>query len=62
MKEVENIVNSRPLTVNNMMSPGATEPLTPNHLLTMKVKVLMPPPGVFLIEDLYSNKRWQKVQ
>ena len=62
MKEVQNIVNSRPLTVNNMMSPGAPEPLTPNHLLTMKVKVLMPPPGVFLREDLYSNKRWRRVQ
>ena len=47
MKEVQNIVSSRPLTVNTMMSPGAPEPLTPNHLLTMKVKVLMPPPGVF---------------
>lgn len=62
MKEVQNIVNSRPLSVNNMMSPGAPEPLTPNHLLTMKVKVLMPPPGVFLREDIYSNKRWRRVQ
>lgn len=62
MKEVQNIVNSRPLTVNTMMSSGAPEPLTPNHLLTMKVKVLMPPPGVFLREDLYSNKRWRRVQ
>ena len=62
MKEVQNIVNSRPLTVNTMVSSGAPEPLTPNHLLTMKVKVLMPPPGVFLREDLYSNKRWRRVQ
>ena len=28
----------------------------------MKVKVLMPPPGVFLREDLYSKKRWRRVQ
>ena len=48
LKEVQNIVNSRPLTVNTMMSSGAPEPLTPNHLLKIKVKVLMPPPGVFL--------------
>ena len=61
MKEEQNIVNSRPLTVN-VMSPGAPEPLTPNHLLTMKVKVLMPPPGVFLRDDLYSRKRWRRVQ
>lgn len=57
MKEVQNIVNSRPLTVNNMASPEFPEPLTPNHLLTMKVKVLMPPPGVFQREDLYCRKR-----
>ena len=62
MKEVQNIVNSRPLTVNTKMSSDAAEPLTPNHLLTMKVKVLMPPPGVFLREDLYSSKRWRRVQ
>ena len=62
MKEVQNIVNSRPLTVNAMMSSGAPEPLTLNHLLTMKVNVLMPPLGVFLKEDLYSNKRWRRVQ
>ena len=52
------MVNSRPLSVNDMMSPGALEPLTPNHLLTMKVRVLMPPPGVFFREDLYSKRRW----
>ena len=62
MKEVQNIMNSRPLTVNTMMSSDAPEPLTPNHLFTMKVKVLMPPTGVFLREDLYSSKRWQRVQ
>ena len=63
MKEVQNyIVNSRPLTVNNMASPDFPEPLTPNHLLTMKTKVLMPPPGVFQREDLYSKRRWRRVQ
>ena len=61
MKEVQNIVNSRPLSLNNMF-PEAPEPLTPNHLLTMKVKVLMAPPGVFLRDDLYSRKRWRRVQ
>ena len=62
LKEVQNIVNSRPLTVNNLASPGFPEPLTPNHLLTMKAKVLMPPPGVFQREDLYSKRRWRRVQ
>ena len=61
MKEMQNIVNSRPLTATNM-SPDCPEPLTPNHLLTMKVKVLMPPPVVFQRADLYSRKRWRRVQ
>ena len=56
------MVNSRPLALNDMSSPDAPEPLTPNHLLTMKSKVLMPPPGVFLREDLYFRRRWRRVQ
>ena len=38
------------------------EPLTPNHLLTMKSKVILPPPGEFQRADLYSKKRWRRVQ
>lgn len=58
MKDVQNFVNLIPLNVNNTMSLGAPELLMPNHLLTMKVTTLMPPPGVLLREDLYSNERW----
>ena len=38
------------------------EPLTPNHLLTMKTRVLMPPPGEFQRNDMYLVKRWRRVQ
>jgi len=38
------------------------EPLTPNHLLTMKNKTLLPPPGNFVKEEVYVQKRWRKVQ
>ena len=62
MVEAEAIVNSRPLTVENLNSPQCPEPLTPNHLLTMKSKVVLPPPGVFQREDQYSKKRWRRVQ
>ena len=34
MTGVEAVVNSRPLTVENLTSPDALEPITPNHLLT----------------------------
>jgi hypothetical protein len=59
--EVEAIVNSRPLAVDNLNDETA-DPLTPNHLLTMKSKVLLPPPGAFERADLYCRKRWRKVQ
>eukprot|EP00112_Aurelia_sp_Birch-Aquarium-sp1_P007310 Seg1796.7 transcript_id=Seg1796.7/GoldUCD/mRNA.D3Y31 product="hypothetical protein" protein_id=Seg1796.7/GoldUCD/D3Y31 len=62
MTDAENIVNSRPLSVSNLCSPDAPEPLTPNHLLTMKSKIVLPPPGNFQREDLYCLKQWRRVQ
>ena len=59
--EVEAIVNSRPLCYDTL-SDESTEPLTPNHLLTMKTKVVLPPPGVFQRVDVYCRKRWRAVQ
>ena len=56
------IVNSRPLTVDGINYPHALEPLTPNHLIMMKSKVVLPPPGVFVKEDLYATKRRRRVQ
>ena len=60
--EVTAIVNSRPLSVENLNDPLSELPLTPNHLLTMKSKVLLPPPGKFLKPDLYTRKRWRRIQ
>ena len=62
MVEAEATVNCRPLTVNSMNSWQSLEPLTPNHLLTMKSKVVMPPPGDFQRADLYLRKRWRRAQ
>ena len=62
MCETEAIVNSRPLAVANISSPTDAEPLTPNHLLTMKSRMLLPPPGEFQRADLYLVKRWRRVQ
>ena len=59
--EAEAIVNSRPLTTENINDPDSL-PLSPSHLLTMKAKVILPPPGVFQKEDLYARKRWRRVQ
>ena len=62
MTEVESIVNSRPLTVNDLNDPEPPEPLTPNHLLTLKQKLVLPPPGKFQRADLYCRKWWRRVQ
>ena len=62
MCEAEAVVNSRPLTTDNTTSPDSPELLTPNHLLTQKSKVVLPPPGVFQTSDLYSRKQWRRVQ
>ena len=56
------IVNSRPLTVDGINDPTALEPLTPNHLIQMKSRIALPPPGEFVREDVYSTKRWRRVQ
>lgn len=47
MTEVECIVNSRPFAVNQLSDPETLEPLTLSHLLTLKRKILLPPPGKF---------------
>jgi len=62
MCEAEAIVNSRLLTVNQLAYPDSPSPLTPNHLLTMKSKVVFAPPGAFQPTDVYCRKRWRRVQ
>lgn len=60
--EVMAILNSRPLTTEYLNDPLGPEPLTPNHILTMKSTIILPPPGQFIKEDLYLRKRWRRVQ
>ena len=56
------IVNSRPLTMTNLNDPSTAAPLTPNHLLTMKKLVPLPPPGEFPKTGMYLRKAWRRVQ
>lgn len=62
MVEAENIVNCRPLTVDNLSDPTSPEPITPQQLLTSKTSVVSAPPGDFQPVDLYCRKRWRRVQ
>lgn len=62
MYEAMAIVNSRPLTLEHINDPMGPEPLTPNHILTMKSSIIAPPPGEFVRQDVYLRKRWKRVQ
>ena len=47
MCEATAIINSRPLTTENVNNPNCPEHLTPNHLLTTKLKIVFPSLGEF---------------
>ena len=62
MTEVEIVIDSRPLTVENLSEPGSPEPITPNHFLTSKTDIVLPPPGSLERLVLFSRKRLRRVQ
>ena len=47
---------------DSISNPKSPTPLTPNHLLTMNTKVLLPSPGVFRSADMCCERRWMGVQ
>ncbi|XP_057716613.1 uncharacterized protein LOC130931672 [Corythoichthys intestinalis] len=58
--KLKQVVNRAQL-IRNDNDPQTWELLTPNHLM-LKAQVSLPPPGVFVKEDLYGTKRWRRVQ
>ncbi|XP_059053111.1 uncharacterized protein LOC131847549 [Achroia grisella] len=60
LTEVENIVNSRPLS-HVSVEVGSSESLTPNHFMLGSSSNL-PTVGVFNDSDLYLRKQWRKAQ
>ena len=60
--EVEAVVNSCPLTTDVMNDVTSLAPLSPIKLLTLKSKVVMPPPCDFVSPDQYNRKHWRRVQ
>jgi len=65
MYDVMAFINSKPLPAEDLNDPFGSEPLTLNHIRCMKeIKsvVILPPPGQFVREDLYLQKKWHRVQ
>ena len=60
--EVGAIVNSRPIVVETINDVNSKVALSPSHILTMKSKGVIPPPGVFGKPDLYCQRRWRRIQ
>ena len=60
--EVEAVVISPSLTKETINDVTSLIPLSPINLLTMKSKIVMPPPGVFASPDQYCRKHWRKFQ
>lgn len=58
--EVEAILNDRLITTVSS-DPNDLEPLTPNHLLQLKAKTIIPP-GIFENNDSYLRKGWRQAQ
>ncbi len=57
MCEVESVINGHLIT-STSDDPHDVEPLTPNHLLVMKVQPNVPP-GTFSKDDQYARRRWR---
>ena len=60
--EVEAIVNSSPMTTEAISDIKSDIPLSAANLLTMKSKVILPPPGCLSSADIYCRKHWRRVR
>ena len=58
--EVKAVVNSHPLTTETINDVTSLIPLSPMNLLTIKSKIVMPPPGIFVSPDKYCRKHWRR--
>ena len=60
--ETEAILNSMPLTVNTLGNVQSEQILCPSNILTMKFKVVLPPPGQFVKAYELSRRRQRRIQ
>ena len=56
------MLNSHPLTVDTISDVNRPALTVLANILTMKSKVILPPPGIFERSDIFSKLRWRRVQ
>ena len=59
--EVTAIVNTRPISAIPT-DANEPQPLSPSMLLTIKTRSLGPPPGNFVLPDVYTRRHWRRFQ
>ena len=62
LAETEAILNSRPLTVDTLRDIQSEQPLCVSNILTIKSKVVLPPPDQSVKADEFSRRRWRRIQ
>ena len=60
--ETKAILNSWPLTFETVGDVKNEHPLSLTNILTMKTKVVIPPPGGLVRDDVFSRKLWRRIQ
>ena len=54
--DFEGIIYSRPITRDRICDMNSIVPLNSTQLLSMKIKIVMPPPGIFQKDDMHCQK------
>ena len=60
--EIKGIISSKPITCDNMGDVNSIVSLYLMQLLSIKTKIVMPPPGIFQEEDMYCRRYWPRIQ
>ena len=54
--DFEGIIYSRPITRDRICDMNSIVPLNSTQLLSIKIKIVMPPPGILQKDDMHCQK------
>lgn len=61
LTETEAIINSRPVYVETINNEQSLQIIPAGNLLTMRITVVIPPPGVLQRANVHSRHRWGRI-